>query len=182
MKKIRIGVVGLGNMGSAHAALILEGKIPDAQLTAVADVDAGRIAWAKARLTPEIQTFRDAESLLSSGTTDAVLISTPHYSHPPLAIEAFKNGLHVMIEKPAGVYTKQVREMNEAASRSGTVFGIMFQRRADAQSRQLKALVSSGELGEIFRTHCIVTDWFRAQSYYDSGSWRATWAGEGGGC
>ncbi len=181
MGKIRIGVIGLGTMGSAHAALILEGKIPDAQLTAVADVDDGRIAWAQARLRPDIQTFRDAESLLSSGTTDAVLISTPHYSHPPLAIEAFKNGLHVMIEKPAGVYTKQVREMNEAAAKSESVFGIMFQKRADAQSRQLKALVSSGELGEIFRTHCIVTDWFRAQSYYDSGSWRATWTGEGGG-
>ncbi|MHC4253254.1 MAG: Gfo/Idh/MocA family protein, partial [Planctomycetota bacterium] len=93
----------------------------------------------------------------------------------------FEKGLHVLTEKPAGVYTKQVREMNEAAERSGKVFGIMYQQRYRPEYRKLKELVESGELGEIRRTNWIITSWFRSQSYYDSGGWRATWAGEGGG-
>lgn len=118
---------------------------------------------------------------MSSQTMDAVLIATPHYSHSELAIKAFANGLHVLVEKPAGVFTKQVREMNEAAAKSGKVFGIMYNQRSNPLYQKLRELIVSGELGEIKRVNWIITDWYRSQSYYDSGSWRATWEQEGGG-
>jgi predicted dehydrogenase len=119
--------------------------------------------------------------MMSSGTVDAVIVATPHYDHPEQAIQAFRHGLHVMIEKPAGVYTKQVREMNEAAEASGKVFSIMYNQRTNPLYIKLRDLIASGELGEVRRTNWIITNWYRSQSYYDSGGWRATWAGEGGG-
>jgi predicted dehydrogenase len=110
-----------------------------------------------------------------------VLIAVPHYFHPEFAMAAFQAGKHVMCEKPAGVYTKQVREMNEAAEKSGLVFGMMFNQRTDCIYRKMREIVKSGELGAIKRVNWIITDWYRTDAYYDSGAWRATWAGEGGG-
>jgi predicted dehydrogenase len=109
------------------------------------------------------------------------MIATPHYDHPPLAIKGLKRGLHVLVEKPAGVYSRQVREMNEVAAASGKVFAVMFNQRTRPVHRKLKELIDSGELGTIRRCNWIITDWFRTQTYYDSGGWRATWEGEGGG-
>ena len=181
MDKVRIGIIGIGNMGSAHAKYISAGEIPNAELTAVCDTNPKRLEWAKKNLGEGVLLFEKAEALFESGSVDGVIIATPHYYHPPLAIEAFKSGLHVLIEKPAGVYTKQVREMNEAAEKSGKVFGIMYNQRTSPLYQKLRDLVKSGEVGEIKRINWIITDWYRSQSYYDSGGWRATWAGEGGG-
>ena len=125
--------------------------------------------------------FEDGDSLIDSGACDAVLIAVPHYDHPTFAIKAFEKGLHVMCEKPAGVYTKQVREMNEAAAKTDKVFGMMFNQRTNHVYRKMKELVSSGDYGKIKRVNWIITDWYRTQAYYNSGGWRATWAGEGGG-
>ena len=136
MGKVRIGIIGAGNMGSGHAAHIAAGRVPHAELTAICDSDRRRTEGASERFGEGIRTFSDAAALLSSGTADGVIICTPHYDHSSLAIEAFGNGLHVMVEKPAGVYTKQVRKMNEAAAKSDRVFSIMFQRRAVSQSRK----------------------------------------------
>jgi len=128
-----------------------------------------------------VQKFSDPKSMMASGAIDAVLICTPHYSHPELAMMGFDHGLHVLIEKPAGVYTQQVREMNEAAGKTDRVFGIMYNQRTNPMYQKLRELVQSGELGEVRRVNWIITDWYRSQSYYNSGGWRATWAGEGGG-
>lgn len=168
-------------MGSAHAVSLSEGHIPGGVLTAVCDVRPERLEWAKKTLGGEVALFSDTESFFAYGNMDAVLIATPHYDHPPLAVKAFKRGLHVLVEKPAGVYTKQVREMNEAAKASGKVFAIMYNQRTNPLYRKLRDLIQSGELGEIKRMVWIITNWYRSQSYYDSGGWRATWAGEGGG-
>jgi predicted dehydrogenase len=97
------------------------------------------------------------------------------------AIKGFEHGLHVLSEKPAGVYTKQVREMNERAAQSDRVFGVMFNQRTRTVHQKMRELVQGGTLGEIQRTNYVVTGWFRTQAYYNSGGWRATWAGEGGG-
>ncbi len=118
---------------------------------------------------------------MQSGSVDGVIIATPHYAHPPLAVQAFEAGLHVLVEKPAGVYGRQVQEMNGAYQRSNKVFGIMFNQRTNPLFQKVRDLVASGELGVLKRINWIVTDWYRSQSYYDSGGWRATWAGEGGG-
>ena len=181
MDEVRIGVAGIGGMGGNHCEYLSRGQIPSARLTAVADASPERLAWAESSLGDGVKRFDTPEGMIGSGEIDAVLIATPHYLHPPIAVAAFEAGLHVMSEKPAGVYTRQVKEMNAAAEKSGKVFALMLNQRARGQTRKLKELISSGELGEIQRTNYIITNWFRAQSYYDSGGWRATWAGEGGG-
>lgn len=181
LENVRIGIVGIGGMGTNHADYLSAGQVSGAQLTAVCDIDPQRLERAKQKYGDKIVLFEDAEAMFSSGLVDAVIIATPHYFHPPLACKAFAKGLHVLTEKPAGVYTKQVREMNEAAIASGKVFGIMFNQRSNPLYQKLRDLVTSGELGEIKRTNWIITNWYRPQSYYDSGGWRATWAGEGGG-
>lgn len=177
----RIGIVGVGNMGRAHAQYINNGRIRGAELTAVCDISPRALKWAEDELGDEVKRFSSIEELLESGCVDGVIIATPHYDHPSLAIQAFDAGLHVLVEKPAGVYTKQVEEMNQAAQQSGKVFGIMFNQRTNPLYQKVRELVQSGELGDLKRVIWIITDWYRSQSYYDSGGWRATWAGEGGG-
>ena len=182
MDKIKLGIIGLGNMGSGHAGNVVGGKCPDITLAAVADINADRIKWGRENLSEETIYFDDAIKMLDSGLINACIISVPHYDHPKYAIECMKRGIHVMVEKPAGVYTKQVREMNEEADRHPeVVFGMMFNQRTNCLYRKLHELVKSGEYGEIRRVNWIITDWYRPQFYYDSGNWRATWAGEGGG-
>jgi len=181
MDKVRIGIIGYGNMGTGHAKYLVNGEVQNAELTAVCDINPAKLEAAKKSFGDKVKLFSDADELIASGCVDGVIISTPHYSHPPIAIKAFEKGLHVLVEKPAGVYTKAVREMNEVAVKSGKVFGIMYNQRTNPLYQKLRDLVKSGELGEIKRSVWIITDWYRPQSYYDSGGWRATWAGEGGG-
>ncbi|WP_166244204.1 Gfo/Idh/MocA family protein [Paenibacillus turpanensis] len=181
MSKVRVGVIGLGNMGTQHSKYLFENEVAGAELSAVCDGRPERLKWAREQFGEKVALFDNVEALLSSGVIDGVLVATPHYDHPDLAIRAFTHGLHVLIEKPAGVYTKQVREMNEAAAKSGKVFSIMYNQRTNPLYAKLKELIDSGELGEVKRTNWIITNWYRPQSYYDSGGWRATWAGEGGG-
>ena len=182
MEKIRLGIIGIGNMGSGHATRIKAGNCPDFVLTAVADINPKRLEWAERELGDGVKRFDSAEDMLSSGLIDACIVAVPHYDHPKYVIECLKKGIHVMCEKPAGVYTKQVREMNEEAKKHpDVVFGMMFNQRTNCVYRKMRELVQSGKYGQIRRTNWIITDWYRPQAYYNSGSWRATWSGEGGG-
>ncbi|MDB4866419.1 MAG: gfo/Idh/MocA family oxidoreductase, partial [Cohnella sp.] len=131
MEQVRIGIIGLGNMGSTHAENISKGQVEGAILAAVCDSRPERLQWVSDVCGENVRRFDDASAFLSSGTIDGVIICTPHDSHPAMAIEAFRNGLHVLIEKPAGVYTRQVREMNEAAASTDRVFGIMYNQRTN---------------------------------------------------
>lgn len=178
---VKIGIIGVGNMGRKHALNIKEGKVLGVRLTAICDWDLEQLQWARDNIGADVQLFSSAEKMFDACVIDAVLIATPHYDHPSLAIQAFKEGLHVLIEKPAGVYTKQVREMNAVAAKTNRVFGIMYNQRTNPVYRKLKDLIDGGELGELRRSNWIITSWYRPQSYYDSGGWRATWGGEGGG-
>ena len=182
-KKIKLGIIGIGNMGSSHAKNLKAGKCPDIELVAIADIDESRLDWAKNQGYGENVTyFSDAIEMLDSGLIDSCLVAVPHYDHTKLAMECMKRGIHVMVEKPAGVYTKQVKEMNTCAKEHPeVVFGMMFNQRTNPVYRKLKELVESGKYGQIRRTNWLITNWYRSQIYYDSGSWRATWAGEGGG-
>jgi len=181
MKKIRLGLIGLGNIGLTHTKIIIEGQVPDIEIAAIADLKPEKRALAKELLGTDFPVFNDDNSLINSGLVDAILIATPHYPHPQIAISAFKKGLHVLCEKPSGVYTKQVREMNEAAEKSGLVFAIMYNQRTNSYYKKMRDLVKSSEFGEIIRTSWIITNWFRPECYYTSGEWRGTWDGEGGG-
>ena len=182
MEQVRLGIIGVGNMGSGHLQNIEVKKLcPEIKVTAVADINPARLDWAKETAGEGLALFGTAEEMMDSGLIDAVLIAVPHYFHPVYAIKAFERKLHVMSEKPAGVYTRQVKEMNAAAEKAGVVFGMMFNQRTNHIYRKMKEIVESGELGAIRRTNWLITNWYRPQAYYDSGAWRATWSGEGGG-
>jgi predicted dehydrogenase len=182
MKKIRLGIVGIGNIGSSHAKTLMAGKCPEFELAAVADTNPDRLTWAKETLGDSIRTFATAEEMFDSGVIDACIIAVPHYAHCKLAIACMERGIHVMVEKPAGVYGLEVRRMNEIADQHpDVVFGMMFNQRTNHIYRKIKELIDSGKYGQIRRTNWIITNWYRPQAYYDSGDWRATWAGEGGG-
>ncbi|MDO5435469.1 MAG: Gfo/Idh/MocA family oxidoreductase [Clostridia bacterium] len=181
MSKLRLGIIGVGNIGSGHVGNILAGMSPEVEITAAADRRDSRREWFKSVL-PDVPVFNEGEDLIASGLCEAVMICVPHYQHPTLAISAMKHGLHTLVEKPAGVYTLQVREMNEEADRHPELtFAMMFNQRTNCVYRKLKEMIDSGELGRLKRMSWLITDWYRTQMYYDSGAWRATWAGEGGG-
>ena len=180
MNEVRMGIIGLGNMGTSHAKNLAEGKVPRMKLAAICDIAEARRDYAKEHY-PDVPVFDEAEKLMKSGLVDAVIIAVPHYDHPPIAIKAFSYGLNVITEKPAGVYTKQVLEMNEAAKNSGKVFGIMYNQRTNPVYQKLRSLIQTGQLGKIKRAAWIITDWYRSQAYHDSGTWRSAWKTEGGG-
>ncbi|MDR0463551.1 MAG: Gfo/Idh/MocA family oxidoreductase [Treponema sp.] len=181
MDKVRLGVIGAGVIGTAHIKTILAKHAPDIKLTAAAESSPEKREEISALIGNGYQIFETADELIEKGRIDAVLIAVPHYQHPEIAVKAFEKGLHVLCEKPAGVYTKQVREMNEAAAKSGKVFAMMFNQRTNARYRKVRELVTGGSLGAIMRTSWIITNWFRTQAYYSCGGWRGTWNGEGGG-
>ena len=175
---IKVGVIGIGNQGGYYAEHMNDSKY--FELAAVADIDPARLEWAE-KTVPHAARFDDAIAMLDSGLIEACLVVTPHYDHPRYAIECMKRGIHVLVDKPVGVYTKQVKEMNAMADAHPEVkFGVMFCLRTIEVYQKLHELMQSGEYGEMRRMSWIITTWYRPQAYYDSGSWRATWAGEGG--
>lgn len=181
MENVRYGVIGIGNMGTSHSGWLAGGKIPGATLTAVCDIDEKRRAWAKENL-PEVAVFEDYKELLDSSLVDAVIIAVPHYLHPEMAIESLKRNINTMVEKPAGVYASQIREMNAEAEKHPDVkFAMMFNQRTNPLYQKVKEILEAGTIGELRRVTWIITSWWRTQKYYDSSAWRATWAGEGGG-
>lgn len=183
MKQVRYGIVGLGNQGSSYCLNLFDkGKIKDAVVSAMCDVNPAKIENIRNKTTNrQAVYFERYTDMLDSGLCDAVLVETPHYLHPEIVTECLKRNLHVVCEKPAGVYAKQVREMNEAAEKSGALFGMMFNQRTNCVYRKMREMIAQGMVGTLQRINWIITDWFRTQHYYDTGSWRATWAGEGGG-
>lgn len=182
MEKVRFGIVGIGTMGSNHAAWICGGKVPGAEVTAVCDIDPAKREWAKANLPDTVAYFLDYHEMLKSGAIDAVIIATPHYLHPVIGREALELGLHTMVEKPAGVFTKDVRLMNETAKQHPElVYGMMFNQRMNPLYQKIKEIMDSGRLGKLRRVTWLITTWWRPQKYYEQSEWRATWKGEGGG-
>lgn len=181
MDKVRFGIVGCGNMGTGHAKNFLAGKITNGCVSAVCDIDTSKFAFFKENFGDSIKYFESAEEMFKSGECDAVIICTPHYIHPDLAILAMDNNLHCIVEKPAGVYTLQVKEMLKRDETNDKILGIMFNQRTNPVFKKMREMIQNGKLGEIKRTNWIITNWYRPQNYYDSGAWRATWAGEGGG-
>jgi predicted dehydrogenase len=178
MNTVRLGIIGMGNIGRYHAEYLLNGKVNRGQLTAVADALAPLEPWAARGL----RTFNDGEALIRSGAVDAVIIATPHYQHTTLGIAALEAGLHVMVEKPISVHKADAERLIAAHARHpDRVFAAMFQLRTEPRYVKIKRLVSTGELGPLVRVSWIITDWFRTEAYYASGGWRATWKGEGGG-
>lgn len=180
-KKVRLGIIGLGQQGGAYAKFITEDLVPNMEIGAICDTDPAKRALA-ASTYPGMPVYDDYIAMLESGSVDAVVTCVPHFLHPEMGIESLKRNIHALVEKPAGVYTKQVRELNEfAASKPELSFAIMFNQRNNPLYQKLKEIVDNGEIGAIRRTNWIITNWWRPQGYYNSSEWRATWGGEGGG-
>ncbi len=178
---VRVGIVGYGQQGGVYADLVAAGRVPGMVLGALSARSPDK-REAAARAHPGVPFHADAVDLMESGDVDAVVVCVPPYEHPRVAGEALTRGLHVLVEKPAGVHTRRVRELNDlAASRPELTFAMMFNQRANPIGRRVKEIVDAGEIGAIRRSTWVVTSWWRPQAYFDSSPWRATWAGEGGG-
>lgn len=180
MKTVKVAVIGIGNMGSAHAACIAENEIDGMALTAVCDINTKKLTAFFEKYS-NVKCYESYEKLFEDKVCDAVIIAVPHTLHAEIAVKAFHHGLNVMLEKPADISVSRVKKLNDAAKKSGKVFSVMFNQRTNPLFAKAREIVKSGELGELKRTTWIITNWFRTQSYYDSGDWRATWSGEGGG-
>jgi len=174
---VRFGIIGMGNMGSGHARNILDGNVPGLTLTAICDSNPVKLKG----YDEAVQTFESADALFAAGVIDAVLIATPHYDHTTLGILALEKGLHVLVEKPISVHKADCEKLIAAHTNEKQVFAAMFNQRTNPQYQKLRAMIQSGELGDLKRVQWTITDWFRSEYYYQSGGWRATWAGEGGG-
>lgn len=181
MDKIKIGIIGMGNMGCKYAEQIATGEVPGMELGAVTRIKREWQERAKSVLPPGLPVYQTAEELLDCGSIDAVLIATPHYAHKEQTVAALRRGLHVLCDKPAGVYTAQARAMNEEAATHELVYGMIFNQRTDPLYRTIKELVESGRYGKLKRVNWIVTDWYRPEAYYRAVLWRGTWEKDGGG-
>ena len=179
MDKVRIGIIGMGNMGRFHANDLLEGKVARGELTTVGSTSPHKLEEYKEK---GVQVFGSGEEMIASGAIDALLIATPHYQHTSLGIAALEAGLHIMVEKPISAHKADAeRLIAAAAARPELKFGGMFQLRVEPRYQKIRELVQGGELGDLVRVIWVMTDWFRSEAYFQSGGWRATWKGEGGG-
>jgi predicted dehydrogenase len=176
MDTVRIGIVGLGNMGKAHLMNIRAGKVEGLRVTALCE-SVGTLPKLIEGETP----FTDVNHMIHSGRVDAILICTPHFSHTTIGIEALKTGLHVLVEKPISVHKADCERLIAAHTDKKKIFAAMFNMRTNAVFKKVKDLIDSGEIGEVRRVHWEVTNWFRTNYYYATGGWRGTWKGEGGG-
>lgn len=182
MKKVRIAIIGVGNIGTLHATYLSNGEIKSGELVALCDINPEKLNIAKETFGNNFKFYTNSDDVMKDPDIDAIIISTPHYSHPVIAIAGLKAGKNILSEKPAGVYTKKVREeIEEAKQHPELTFSLMYNQRMNPTYQKARELVQSGQIGEIRRTNWIITNWYRSQSYYNSGGWRATWEGEGGG-
>ncbi len=179
MKPVRLGIIGMGNIGSHHASYLLDGKVKRCELKAVSDAFVEKLSPYKER---GLKVFAEGGELIGSGEVEAVIIATPHYQHTSLGIAALKAGLHVMVEKPISAHKADAERLIAVRrEHPRQVFAAMFQMRTEPRYAKIKKLLTDGDLGQIVRFSWIMTDWFRSEAYYASGGWRATWKGEGGG-
>lgn len=176
MDKIRLGIIGFGGMGQAHAKNLLAGKITRCELVAACDA-----VTANLEKFPQIRGFATPEELFAAKCVDAVLIATPHFAHTSLGIAALEAGLHVLVEKPISVHRADAERLIAAHKNKKQIFCAMFNQRTDPYYQTIRRMVRDGELGAVRRINWTITNWFRTHAYYGMGGWRATWKGEGGG-
>lgn len=180
MNKVRVGIIGIGNIGTAHATGIYNNEIDGICLAALCDISEAREKYCREKFS-DIPFFKDYKQMFSSNLIDAVIISTPHRLHCDIAEDALNCGFNTLVEKPIDITVSKAKHINELAKKSDKKFAVMFNQRTNDVFAKARNIVKSGSLGELKRTVWIITNWYRTQYYYNSADWRATWAGEGGG-
>ncbi|NRF95980.1 Gfo/Idh/MocA family oxidoreductase [Paenibacillus frigoriresistens] len=181
-QKVKVGLIGLGNIGKTH----IKNLTTTEQIELVGVCDLVREKADRFAAECETTAYYSHSELFRNSGLEAVIIAVPHYSHPVIAVDAFRQGIHVLCEKPLAIHVNDAKltiaAYEEAKQKyPELVFGMMFQERTLPFYKKIKEIVDSGDLGRLTRASWINTAWFRSQAYYDSGDWRATWAGEGGG-
>ncbi len=160
---VRVGVIGLGFMGYNTAKTIHE--LNGCEITAACDTNATMVA----QFCEEIgaQGFSDYNAMFASGAIDAVYNCTPDALHKPIALAAFKAGIHVFSEKPLAENSPNADEMAAAAQKSALVNMVNFTYRNSSALYQVKELVEAGELGEI-----VHVEGHYLQDWLSNGSWK----------
>lgn len=170
---MRFGVVGYGNIGQAHVATLTGDAVERARLTGV-------VSGSDTPLPPGVTRYATLEDMLSADATDVVLIATPTMTHPNLGMAALAAGRHLVMEKPVAMSALQARRLIEAVP-DGVQAAVMLNQRYHPVYREIKNIVSAGDLGRVVRFNWIMTGWYRPDVYFLVSSWRGTWPGEGGG-
>lgn len=181
---VRLGIAGIGIIARDYIDLIQTGAVEGAELTALCSRNQESMARLQGQYPglERARCFTSYGELLSSGAVDGVVICTPHGLHPSMALQAVEAGLHVLVEKPVGIFADEVEGVLAAlAQRPGLVCGVLYNRRASPAFRYAKELMERHAIGELVRATWIITNLYRPAAYYQTGSWRGAWASEGGG-
>jgi predicted dehydrogenase len=175
---MKIGIIGLGNIGRVHAKNLQDGLIGNAELVAVANQPIESMNDFKGQ---GIACFDDAGELIASGLAEAVIVALPTHLHASIGIQALKAGLHLMMEKPLACHKAEGERILAAKQRDGQIAALMMNQRTHPCYVKIRQWMDNGEIGELQRVSWTMTNWFRPEIYYQSSPWRATWKGEGGG-
>ena len=179
---IRVGIAGIGYIAEEYIKLFTAGKIPGAVVTALSSRNRDNMEAIRDRYHLNASLFTDYEAMLESGCIDMVMICTPHFYHPAMAIQAISRGIHTMIEKPVGVWPEELDALMDCVKAHPEVrTGVLYCRRANPVFQKIKGLLSEGAIGQLKRVTWIITDMYRPQCYFDVTDWRGTYGGEGGG-
>jgi len=180
---IRVGIAGIGYIAEEYTKLFTQGKIKGAAITALSSRNESHMQEIKTKYALENATlFTDYDAMLRSGCIDMVMICTPHFYHPHMAIRAIEAGIHTMIEKPVGVFPEELDALMDCVKNHPTVqSGVLYCRRANPVFAKIKELLTDGAIGNLKRVTWIITDMYRPQVYFDVVDWRGTYNGEGGG-
>jgi len=183
-EKVKLGIIGYGAEGGMYAGFFKnndERLNDNIELAAICDNDPAKKAKV-AEDFPGLPFFDNYLDLLESGVVNAIVTTVPHYDHCVMGIDALERGIHLLGEKPAGVYTKDVERLIETSKKHPeTTFAIFFNQRTNPLYRRVKQLMDEKAIGDLQRATWIITTWWRPQGYYNQSAWRATWGGEGGG-
>ena len=183
-EKVKLGIIGYGAEGGMYAGFFKnndERLNDDIELVAICDNDPAKKEKVAADF-PELPFFDNYMDMLESGVVNAIVTTVPHYDHCVIGIDALKRGIHLLGEKPAGVYTKEVERLIAAADENPeSTFAIFFNQRTNPLYQKVKQLMDDKAIGDLQRATWIITTWWRPQGYYNQSAWRATWGGEGGG-
>ncbi len=175
--RLRLAIVGAGVIGRQHQ--VVASQLTDRiELVAVVDLEED-----KARTLAEkagARAFTSLAQALADEQIDLVAVCTPTGRHAEVAIEALEAGKHVIVEKPAEVTVARTDDIIQAQRKAGTVVSVISQHRFDPSTRLVLEAIRNGELGRLTSGIASI-DWWRGQSYYDSGDWRGTWELDGGG-
>ncbi len=183
-EKVKLGIIVYGAEGGMYAGFFKnndERLNDNIELAAICDNDPAKKAKV-AEDFPGLPFFDNYLDLLESGVVNAIVTTVPHYDHCVMGIAALERGIHLLGEKPAGVYTKDVERLIETSKKyPETTFAIFFNQRTNPLYRKVKQLMDEKAIGDLQRATWIITTWWRPQGYYNQSAWRATWGGEGGG-